>query len=292
METKGQMMDNRDLVLCLTPVYNDWESLHVLVDEIRAAFSQSANKKFKILVIDDGSTEQNKHLFDKKEVNGFNSQNDVIVSPWAWPVRYYFNRSQDTLVEKTQDEYVSVMINGGSSLTSFWFLDAHFSPYKASASTQKFLEENFYMVDKIEYFDIWARHCLYKNNNKIKPLALDGFSPNYHAGGQVLKLISNTTISRPIQLKKGTYRIAVEAKSIPNPPINNENAHVEISINEKRIGGFFANSEEFSLKLFDVNVEEDTQTAISLTFGNDFFDDYSDRDVLIKSISLEKISND
>lgn len=227
-----------------------------------------------------------------KAVNGFNSQNDVIVSPWAWPVRYYFNRSQDTLVEKTLDEYVSVMINGGSSLTNFWFLDAHFSPYKASASTQKFLEENFYMVDKIEYFDIWARHYLYKNNNKIKPLALDGFSPNYHAGGQVLKLISNTTISRPIQLEKGTYRIAVEAKSTPNPPINNENAHVEISINEKRIGGFYANSEEFSLKLFDVNVEEDTQTAISLTFGNDFFDDYSDRDILIKSISLEKINND
>lgn len=225
-------------------------------------------------------------------VNGFNYQNHVIVSPWAWPIRYYFNKPQDTLVEKTLDEYVSVMINGGSSLTSFWFLDAHFSPYKASASTQKFLGENFYMVDKIEYFDIWARHYLYKNNNKIKPLALDGFSPNYHAGGQVLKLISNTTISRPIQLEKGTYRIAIETKSIPNPPINNENAHVEISINEKRIGGFYANSEEFSLKLFDVNVEEDTQTAISLTFGNDFFDDYNDRDLIIKSISLEKINND
>lgn len=62
------MMDNSDLVLCLTPVYNDWESLHVLADEIRTAFSQSANKKFKILAIDDGSTEQNNHLFDKKEV--------------------------------------------------------------------------------------------------------------------------------------------------------------------------------------------------------------------------------
>lgn len=61
-------MGNVDLVLCLTPVYNDWESLQVLVDEIRATFSQSANKKFKILAIDDGSTEQNNYLFDKKEV--------------------------------------------------------------------------------------------------------------------------------------------------------------------------------------------------------------------------------
>ena len=52
----------------MTPVYNDWESLNELVDEIRGVFSESADKKFKILVIDDGSTEQNNHLFDKKEV--------------------------------------------------------------------------------------------------------------------------------------------------------------------------------------------------------------------------------
>ena len=68
VETKDNMIDNKGLVLCLTPVYNDWESLNELVDEIRGVFSESADKKFKILVIDDGSTEQNNHLFDKKEV--------------------------------------------------------------------------------------------------------------------------------------------------------------------------------------------------------------------------------
>lgn len=222
-------------------------------------------------------------------VKTLNPQNHVIVSPWAWHIGYYLDRPQDILVQKTLDEYVSELINGGLKPTSFWFLDAHFSPYKASASTQKFLDENFYMVDKIEYFDIWARHYLHKNNNKIKPLALYGFSPNYHAGQPVLKLISNTTISQSIQLEKGKYRLIIEAKSIPNPPINNENAHLDVSINGKRVGGFYANSDEFSLKLFDVNVEEATQTEISLTFGNDFFDDHGDRDLIIKSISLEKI---
>ena len=62
------MTDNSDLVLCLTPVYNDWESLRVLVDEIRAISLQSANKNFKIVAIDDGSTEQNNHPFDKRDV--------------------------------------------------------------------------------------------------------------------------------------------------------------------------------------------------------------------------------
>ncbi len=221
-------------------------------------------------------------------VKTLNPQNHVIVSPWAWHIGYYLDRPQDILVQKTLDEYVSEMSNGGLNFKSFWFLDAHFSPYRASASTQKFLDENFYMIDKVEYFDIWARHYLYKNNNKIKPLALDGFSPNFHSGQPVLKLISNTTISQSIQLEKGKYRLIIEAKSIPNPPIKNENAHLDVLINEKRLGGFYANSDEFSLKLFDVNVEKAAQTEISLTFGNDFFDDYSDRDLIIKSISLEK----
>ena len=62
------MIDNKGLVLCLTPVYNDWESLNELVDEIRGVFSELADKKFKILAIDDGSTEQNKYSFNKSEV--------------------------------------------------------------------------------------------------------------------------------------------------------------------------------------------------------------------------------
>jgi glycosyltransferase involved in cell wall biosynthesis len=62
------MIDNKGLVLCLTPVYNDWESLIELVDEIRGVFSESADKKFKILAIDDGSTEQNKYPFNKSDV--------------------------------------------------------------------------------------------------------------------------------------------------------------------------------------------------------------------------------
>lgn len=222
-------------------------------------------------------------------VKMLNPQNHSIVSPLAWHVGYYFDRPQDVLTQKTLDEYVLEMINSGSKPSNFWFMDGHTSSYKASASTQKFLEENFYMIDKIGYFDIWARHYSYKNNNKIKLLALDGFSPNFNTGEPVLKLISNTTISQSIQLEKGKYRLIIETKSIPNPPINNENAHLDVSINGKRVGGFYANSDEFSLKLFDVNVEEATQTEISLTFGNDFFDDHGDRDLIIKSISLEKI---
>lgn len=222
-------------------------------------------------------------------IKTLNHQNHVIVSPWAWHIGYYLDRPQDALTQKTLDEYVLEMINGGSKPTSFWFLDAHFSSYKASALTQKFLDENFYLIDKLEYFDIWTRHYLYKNNENINHLGLNKFTPNYHTGGDILKLISNTTISKSLQLEKGMYRLAIESKSTPTPPIKNQNSHLDVLINEKRIGGFYTTSEEFSIKLFDIYIDKNFQTKISLRFGNDFFDGYNDRDLIIKSISLEKM---
>ena len=53
-------------------------------------------------------------------------------------------------------------------------------------------------------------------------------------------------------LKKGSYRLAVLTKSNPEEPINNENAHVNISLNGKRLGGFFTNSEKIETTLLKI----------------------------------------
>lgn len=63
------MIVNKGLVLCFTPVFNDWESLNKLVDEIGVVFSESLDKKLKILAIYDGFTEQNKHPFNEQGLN-------------------------------------------------------------------------------------------------------------------------------------------------------------------------------------------------------------------------------
>lgn len=87
------MIDNKYVVLCLTPVYNDWESLNELVNEIRVVFSGSPDKKVKILAIDDGSTEQNKHHYNESEVEIISLKKNVgHQRAIAIGVQYVYNK--------------------------------------------------------------------------------------------------------------------------------------------------------------------------------------------------------
>ena len=87
------MIDNKDVVLCLTPVYNDWESLNVLANEIRVVFSGSPDKKVKILAIDDGSTEQNKYHYNESEVEIISLKKNVgHQRAIAIGVQYVYNK--------------------------------------------------------------------------------------------------------------------------------------------------------------------------------------------------------
>ncbi|OUS02403.1 hypothetical protein A9Q86_03925 [Flavobacteriales bacterium 33_180_T64] len=44
-------------IICLTPVYNDWESLSVLISDIEKEAQANKNYRFKVIAINDGSTE-------------------------------------------------------------------------------------------------------------------------------------------------------------------------------------------------------------------------------------------
>ncbi len=107
------MIDNKGLVLCLTPVYNDWESLNELVDEIRGVFSESAEKKFKILAIDDGSTEQNKYSFNKSEVEIISLKKNVgHQRAIAIGIQYVYNKYlNNQLSEKKLTAYHLVVLD-------------------------------------------------------------------------------------------------------------------------------------------------------------------------------------
>lgn len=54
-------------VICITPVFNDWESFSFLIKEIREQADINSDFEFSILAINDGSTEVNKYdLTDEK----------------------------------------------------------------------------------------------------------------------------------------------------------------------------------------------------------------------------------
>ena len=75
-----------------------------------------------------------------------------------------------------------------------------------------------------------------------------------------------------------------------NVPIKNENAHLDVSIGGIRIGGFYANSEKIEITLFDFVIEQAKDINIQFTFGNDYFNDKKNRDLIIYGASIEKLN--
>ncbi len=53
-------IDKPKKIYCLTPVFNDWESLHVLITQMEKIQVNNSNINFSIIVVNDGSTEENK----------------------------------------------------------------------------------------------------------------------------------------------------------------------------------------------------------------------------------------
>ena len=45
-------------ILILTPVYNDWQNLHKLLDQINRIFAENIKDNFNLVVVDDNSTEK------------------------------------------------------------------------------------------------------------------------------------------------------------------------------------------------------------------------------------------
>lgn len=62
-------LDKTKKVYCLTPVFNDWESLNVLTTQIEKIQTKNLNISFSIIVVNDGSTEENKFVLKNKFVD-------------------------------------------------------------------------------------------------------------------------------------------------------------------------------------------------------------------------------
>lgn len=55
---------NKSEIICLIPVYNDWESLSILISDIEKEAELNPDYRFSAVVINDGSTELNNNTFE------------------------------------------------------------------------------------------------------------------------------------------------------------------------------------------------------------------------------------
>ena len=61
-------MNQKKNIYCLTPVYNDWESFYVLIQEISHLRDNLNDYNFFVVAVNDGSTEELTANFDHKNI--------------------------------------------------------------------------------------------------------------------------------------------------------------------------------------------------------------------------------
>ena len=224
-----------------------------------------------------------------------NTSNSKIVSSWGWHFQYFFNRhpSKMKVVDKPMSfqNYVNELIAAPIEKKPFWYIAAHFQPYTLTPESEKYLDDNFNVVEKLDYFDCWARYYVPKTDAKeLIVLNINKFEPIKSDNSVNILLFSNsTTKSEFVTLDSGQYRLAIKAKSLPEVPIQGQNANIAVSISGKEIGAYFLDEKEEKIKYFIFTVDSKKDIQVGLTFGNDIVEGKSDRNALIFSVNIEKV---
>jgi hypothetical protein len=98
-------IDKPKKIYCLTPVFNDWESLHVLISQIEKIQVDNSKITFSLIVVNDGSTEENKIVLKNNftDINILNLKVNIgHQRAIAVGLQYIYN-------EKDDYDYVVVM---------------------------------------------------------------------------------------------------------------------------------------------------------------------------------------
>lgn len=227
-----------------------------------------------------------------------NTDNNKVVSSLGWLLGYYINNDNQgqTVTEMNLEDYVTAVKNNAVKTETFWYMDGNSKPFTLSADNEAFLKQNFKLVYRVDRFDAWARcYAPIKNNKKENQSSIinfynNDFTPLFLDGNGNLMIFENSEVtSSSFDLDKGKYILTLLANSLPSKPIDNENAHIKIKINQEEIGNVFL-SENINNKTIKIpfNSDNKRRAKICLIFDNDVSKNGLDRNVVIYSIKIEK----
>jgi hypothetical protein len=216
-----------------------------------------------------------------------------VVTYWSWLMPYYFEETPNIKIHpNTLDEYISSLRNGTLSKAPFWYLDGHSRPFAISQENQSFLNDNFKLKQKIERFDCWANYYVpndYKEEFIKDNISVKDFKSQYIDNQGVLFIFENSTVESAFtELQKGKYKLIIEGLSLPQKPINNENAHIIIKLNDEAIANFFLSEKDNTSNEFDFEVLETKKVKFKIQFDNDISVNNEDRNAAIKKFRIER----
>ena len=84
----------------------------------------------------------------------------------------------------------------------------------------------------------------------------------------------------------------INANSLPENPVNGENAHFKIKINNNEIANYYlSENKNQQSKKFVFSSKNNESNTFEIIYDNDVFEDGKDRNAIIYSISIKKIAN-
>jgi hypothetical protein len=228
-----------------------------------------------------------------------NLNKDKIVSSYGWLMTYFFSDDpkSDLTIESNLAAHVDLMRKDQVVLKSFWYMDGNSLPYNLTADDEQFLKEKFDVDQSIEQLDVWAKHYKLKttaHNQKknINKLSLSSFEPFTKDNEGNLMFFENSQVSaNNLSFDKGTYELYISGNSLPAEKINGENAHLTVKLNDVQIGSLNLNENKNNKEnKISFTIDENQQSKINIIFDNDVEVNKKDRNAIIYSIKIKKIT--
>jgi uncharacterized membrane protein len=229
-----------------------------------------------------------------------NPNNHKIYSAYGFVSAILFKNtnSQNLLTEVSFENYVEGVKSNSIQKESFWYFDGNFRPFNLNQEQQLFLKENYDLILEIDKYDCWARHYVLKGEiqkNTLKPeeLSLKDFSSGILDGTGNLFMFENGTItSKELLLDTAQYEFTINANSLPDKPIDGENAHIVIMLNNIKVGEkkLSEKSNNKTNKITFTN-PDNRPKKITVVFDNDLSKNNLDRNLVIYNVKLKKVEN-
>lgn len=240
-----------------------------------------------------------KSQYDKvcEKVMQNNAAKDKVVSNWGWLLTYYFSDGT-AVVEMPLDRYVENLKSGSMGMGSFWYIDGNERSYAPNSEHRKYLKDNFIVGEKIFMTDAWAYHFILiekevpqtKGNSSNPALDLKNFkNATFDETGAIV--FDKNKMSRYPQLflEKGKYKLLVKGISLPEKPINNENAHFKLLIDGKNVGEFTLSEKKGAeANVVHFVAPESKAVYLTLAYDNHTAVGSGDRMAIISSITVVK----
>lgn len=231
------------------------------------------------------------------EIISNNSKNHRIYSTYGFTSNILFKGtpSYKLLKEILFDDYIKSVRLNTIERESFWYFDGNFRPFSLKEENLKFLEENYTLAKEIQKYDCWARHYIVKptqmndEQSNSSKLSLKDFSPTIIGDDGAVYMFENSEIaSKSLQLEKGKYQLIIKGNSFPREPINGENAHIVIKMDQAIYQSFYLSEKDNeSENIFEFTVDEPKKVIFSIMFDNDITIGKKDRNVVLNEIILK-----